>query len=256
MIKEKIGGLIDNLRGTAGVAIKDMSTGDVVSFNEEAIFPAASIIKLSILWELFKRIDGGEIDLKDEFVLEDSHKVGGFGILKELHSGLSFTIKDLACLMIVLSDNVATNILIDILGMDRINASIKKNGMKDTSLKRKMMDAEAKEKGLDNYTSPRDTSTILEKYIRSEELFRSSRDTIIDILKRQQCNNKLPVYMPPEKVLAHKTGDLPGTEHDAGILYAGREPIIIVVMTKDLSDNQEGIKFNQDIGKIVFDHFE
>ncbi|QSQ08468.1 Extended-spectrum beta-lactamase PER-1 [Koleobacter methoxysyntrophicus] len=255
MFKSELKSIIEGVRGTVGVIVKGLSTGDIFSYNEGVVFPAASVIKLSILWALFEEIEAGKLSLDDEITLSDQHRVGGFGILKELHSGLNLTIKDLATLMIILSDNVATNILIDIIGIERINESIKGIGMKKTSLQRKMMDVQAKQRGLDNFTTPEDTLIILENYINSNKLSQDSRQIMIDILKRQQCNNKLPEFLPEGWVLAHKTGDLPGVEHDVGILYTNRKTVIIIVMTKDLIDNREGIKLNNEIGRIVYSHF-
>jgi beta-lactamase class A len=254
---DKIKEEIDKFKGICGVIIKNENTGELLQYNEKLVFPSASIIKLSILLELFKRIENGEFSLEDRVMLKDSDKVGGFGVLKELDCNLNLTIKDLATLMIILSDNVATNKLIDILGMDSINNTVKELGMKDTVLGRKMMDEEAKKRGLDNYTSAKDTLTIFEAYLNPSkivELCPKNRDTIIDILKKQQCNNKLPFLMPKDIAFGHKTGDLPGVEHDAGILFSKTGNIIIVVLTKDLEDNAYGVQFNNNIGKIVAEY--
>lgn len=256
MLKNMIKNLIDQLDGDAGIVVKNMKTGESFMFHEDILFPSASIIKLPILWKLFKKIEAKQAALKDIILLQDQDKVGGFGILKELHSGLNLSIKDLATLMIILSDNVATNILIDLLGMEAINDSCKDMGLNATILQRKMMDAEAKKKGLDNFTSPRDILCILENFLTSEDLTNESKIEILDILKKQQCNNKLPVFIDSNVAFAHKTGDLPGVEHDAGILFLEDKPIIIVVLTKNLKDNMEGIKFNNEIGKMVYNYFK
>ena len=254
-MKEQIISEIEKLKGNCGVIVKNVNTGEYFGYNEEGVFPSASIIKLSILLELFKRIEKGETSLEDRVAIKNEDKVGGFGILKDLDSNLNVTMKDLATLMIVLSDNVATNILIDILGMNSINNTVKELGMKDTVLGRKMMDGQAKKRGLDNYTSPKDTLRILEYYVDSSSIVSSNdQNTIMDILKKQQCNNKLPLLMPKETIFAHKTGDLPGIEHDAGILFSKVGEIIIVVLTKDLEDNDQGVKFNNNIGKIVAEY--
>lgn len=256
-IKDKIISEIEKFEGDCGVIIKNENTGEYFGYNEEVVFPSASIIKLSILLELFKRIEKGEINLEDRIVVKDEDKVGGFGVLKDLDSNLNVTIKDLATLMIILSDNVATNILIDTLGMDSINNTVKELGMKDTVLGRKMMDGEAKKMGRDNYTSPKDTLMILECYLNSSDVLKLSSNTqnvILDILKKQQCNNKLPLLMPKEITFGHKTGDLPGVEHDAGILFSKVGNIIIVVLTKELKDNAHGVEFNNNIGKIVTEY--
>ena len=158
--------------------------------------------------------------------------------------------------MIILSDNVATNILIDALGMAKINETIRQQGFSHTSLQRKMMDGKAKEQGLDNYTTAYDVKMLLMGLEQqASTLSPASRQQFIDILKRQQCNNKLPKLLPADTSLAHKTGDLPQVEHDAGIMYIEDKPIVVVVLTKALVDNLDGVKFNNVIGKIVYDYF-
>ncbi|SKC83639.1 serine hydrolase [Maledivibacter halophilus] len=248
MLRKTIDDLIKDAEGDVSVIIKNPKENESIMINEDTVFPAASVIKLYILWELFERIEKGEFTLEQEISIEDKDKVDGFGILKELHSGIKLSVKDLATLMIVLSDNTATNMLIDLLGMDNINRTIENNKLKHTVLQRKMMDGKAKEKGLDNYTSSIDVLKILEKSLQKKE--------IIDILKRQQCNNKLPVLMGDSMELAHKTGDLPGVEHDAGILFIKEEAVFIIVLTKNLKNNIEGIKLNNNIGKAVYDYYK
>lgn len=255
MLQEGLERIISQLHGTCGIAICNLNTQEEYLHNEQDAFPAASLIKLFILLELFRRVDLQELRLEEEVLLQEEHKVSGFGILKELHAGLNLTYEDLAVLMIVLSDNVATNLLIDTFGMTAINATMQKQGYVHTSLQRKMMDGAAKSRGLDNFTSPRDILKLLLDIEAGKILSVSSRRKFIDILKRQQCNNKLPLLLPPQAVLAHKTGDLPQVEHDAGLLYIGDAAIAIVVMTKDLVDNLSGVKFNNLLGQMVYSYF-
>lgn len=251
-LTEKLAGL----NGTAGIVIANLDNEkEYFQYNEEEVFPAASIIKLTIIWRLFQEIDKGKIGLRDKVKLKADVKVGGFGILKELHNGIILNIEDLATLMIVLSDNTATNILIDLLGMERINESIKKMNLKGTFLQRKMMDLEAKKEGFDNFITPRAVYKILRAYLTADNLDPVHCEKIIDIFKRQQCNNKLPVRVPSEIEIAHKTGDLPGVEHDAGIMYINGQRIIVVVLTKELTDNKVGVKLNNQVGEMVYRYY-
>lgn len=255
MLDEKIKELIKNLNGRCSVIVHDLSGDEKVFINEEEVFPAASIIKLWILWKLYAEADKGKINLDEEIILKEDHKVGGFGILQDMHSGLNLSLRDYATLMIILSDNTATNVLIDYLGMDAINEEIKKLGMDSTSLQRKMMDTEAKARGLDNFTSARDTYNILVQILSSSEISMELRQEMINILLRQQCNNKLPLLLPPDAQFAHKTGDLPGTEHDAGIFFIGDAKIAVVVMMYGLKSNLEGIQLHNQLGNTIYQHF-
>lgn len=241
----------ENLKGNMSVIIKDFETGKSIKINENDIFPSASMIKIPIIIELFSRVTSGEIDLQERVRLKTTDKVGGFGILKEIDAGVEFTYKDLAMLMIILSDNVATNILIDKLKIENINSTIKDMNLKSTSLQRKMMDAKAKLEGRDNYTSASDLLSMFEAILTN-----NSYEKILDIMTRQQCNNKLPYLIDEDFKFAHKTGDLPGVEHDGGIMFIKNKHIIVIVLTKNLDDNDDGIKLNNYIGKCVYEYYK
>ena len=157
-----------------GIIIKSLESEFFLKVGNMEAYPAASLIKLPILYELFNN-SKYNLDEKIEITLKD--KVGGFGIIQYLHNNVKLSLRDLAILMIILSDNTATNILIDICGMDNINFTLKKLGLKDTKLRRKMMDLKSKNMGLDNYTSPYDMIKLLEVLNKNEE--------IISIMKKQ-----------------------------------------------------------------------
>lgn len=244
-LRQEVLALCAGLPGKPAVLIEDLHTGETIRVNENERFPSASLIKLPILLRLFQMADEKKVDLTQRVTITEECRAEGFGILKELGDGLSPTWRDLAVLMIVLSDNIATNLLIDFLGMDGIGQEIAKLGLTGTVLQRRMMDAEAKKRGLDNYTTAADIGVILKK------IERGGNQEPLSILLRQQCNQKLPALMTEDVKIAHKTGDLPGTEHDAGIIYIGPHKILAVVLTKELSDNLKGIQLNQEIGRLI-----
>lgn len=248
-LKTNILSLVEQFNGTAGVVV--WSSGEEIAVNEREIFPAASLIKLPILWELYARFQARNLRPNDEIILDEKTKVGGFGILKELHAGLALTLRDLAMLMIVLSDNTATNILIDLLGMDSVNRSCRRLGMEDTVLRRVMMDYESAKLGRDNLTTPRDVALFFRRLLEDSSMEEAFRKDMVDILLRQQCNNKLPFSLPPELPFAHKTGDIAGAEHDGGILFVDNVPVVAVVLTKELEDNKTGIEFHHKVGRFL-----
>ena len=171
-----------------------------------------------------------------------------------MDNGLEPSIHDLATLMITISDNVATSMLIDELGMDKINNKAVTLGLNDTKMIHKTYGAIQK-KGFNNTSSPNDVALLLEQYITSDFLSHESREIILDILRKQQLNNKLAKLLPAEFQLAHKTGDLPGIEHDAGIFEFKDRKIIAVVLTNELSDNDEGVVLCNKIGKLIYDTY-
>lgn len=277
-LADKVLAMTSGLDGTVGLVIKDLEEGSEVVHHDHTRFSAASIIKIPILWELFRQIEGGMVSLDETVMLTGPEKVGGTGILKELHDGLELTVKDLATLMIIVSDNTATNLIIDRLGMERINATMTGLGLKESSLQRKMMDFEAKKAGRDNFVSARDVARVLEYMASGRGLRKELCEQAIDIMLRQQLNNKLPrglllcpnchravkdypqcpwCYLdlrknpPPGARLAHKTGDLAGVEHDAGVLFLPGRTVVIVVLTSDLKNNEDGIRFIGDVAAEV-----
>ncbi|OFL79122.1 MULTISPECIES: serine hydrolase [Fusobacterium] len=223
-----------------GIIIKSLESEFFLKVGNMEAYPAASLIKLPILYELFNN-SKYNLDEKIEITLKD--KVGGFGIIQYLHNNVKLSLRDLAILMIILSDNTATNILIDICGMDNINFTLKKLGLKDTKLRRKMMDLKSKNMGLDNYTSPYDMVKLLEVLNKNEE--------IISIMKKQLCNNKISHFIEKKIDFAHKTGDLPQIEHDVGIFDIEDKKIIVVVMTKNF-ENRDEIELNNKVGEFIY----
>jgi len=197
--------------------------------------PAASIVKVPVLIELFARADKGQLSLDGTLTLKAPDKVGGAGVLLELHDGLPLTLRDLAILMTVVSDNTASNMLIDRLGMDAINRRIETIGMPQTVLGRKfMIDPNALH--AKNFTSARDMAHMFARLLRGELLGPSATEEVIGILKRQQYREKLPLLLPEDLPVAHKTGEISGTRHDAGLVLLPGRPYAICCMTWDLQD--------------------
>ena len=237
-MREKIEKIVSNYHGVTGVIIQ-YRDGERVSINEDTVFPSASLIKLFITFAIEKNL------YNEKIIIDENKKVQGCGVLKILTSKLELSIRDLITLMLCFSDNTATNILIDFIGKDNINEKIQAAGFKGTLLGRKMMDSLAKERGEDNYTTPRDVEKVLNLLCQDNE--------IVNILKKQGYNNKINLYFTREERIefAHKTGELKSVEHDAGRVYFDDDWVDIIVMTKDLLDNGDGIKINNSIGEEV-----
>ena len=176
------------------------------------------MIKLLILAELMKKVSENNFSLSDTITITNFMKTEGDGVLKELNAGHHFTLKELATLMIIVSDNQATNILIDFLGMENINFLGKELGLRETFLERRMMDAEASKNGYDNYTSADDLSLLLKLIYQEKLINKETSQLMLDILLRQQQGERLQRYLPPDIKIAHKCGDLDNLENDGGII--------------------------------------
>ncbi|AFY89360.1 beta-lactamase [Chroococcidiopsis thermalis PCC 7203] len=242
--------LVANFQGTTGIIIKTLDSGSCFQFNPNLVFPAASLIELPILWEFFHQCATGSLDLAEEIELQSEDMVIGFGILRQLKPGLKLCLYDLAVLMTVVSDNTATNLLIDKLGIDNINDSIQRIGLTHTILQYKMYDSISTSQ--DNLTTPSDMLRMLEAFIQDKHLLSKYGDEPLKILEGQQCKNKLHLGIPKGARLANKTGETLGTEHDIGVLLGREETVIIVVMTTGLSENYQGIELCRDVARLVY----
>jgi beta-lactamase class A len=255
-LKEKIHEELKGLQGRIGLAIEIEDAGNFY-INSEEVFQSASLIKIPILISVLLANKNGEIDLEQQIINSKENKVGGSGILQALSDNLSLTVKDLMTLMISVSDNTATNILIDLLGMDAINAKIKEIGLEQTKLNRKMMDFTAIEKGKDNYTSPIEMVYCMELLnVLNDVIGIKNMPVIYETLRYQQFRDKLPAMMDLEKLIVlNKTGELPNVEHDCAIIhYRGRKGYAAVLMD-GLVDQNAAKQIIRRIGKHISDFF-
>lgn len=253
--KKEIEKIISQVEGSVCINFYDLNKNNVFSINGDKKVLSASMIKLLILAELMKKISENKFSLSDTIMIVDSMKTGGDGVLKELNTGHHFTLKELATLMIVVSDNQATNILIDFLGMENINQLGKELRLKKTFLGRKMMDIEAGKKGYDNYTCADDISSLLKLIYQEKLINEEASQLMLDILLRQQQGERLQRYLPSDIKIAHKCGDLDNLENDGGIIWVGNKAYILVVLTSGMPN----LQCKQIIGKIskfVYDKME
>lgn len=241
---------IANLAGTAGIILYDQESGDEAAWNPDEVFLAASLIKLPILWHFFREAGAGRLDPDEPMTLAAADMTPGFGVLRSLQPGLVLRLRDLASLMIVVSDNTATNLLIDRLGIEPINGAIRDLGLAQTVLMRKMYDY--RDPAKNNYTSPRDMVRMLQALAAGEGLQPAYQAEAMQMLLGQQCRNKLPSGLPRSARLAHKTGDQSQVEHDAGIFFGAQRTLVVVVMTKDLARNVDGVSLCRQVGEIAY----
>ena len=242
--------VLDYLEGEVGLYLEDVTVGDKLAVNPNQIFPSASIIKIPVLAALFKAAAEGKVDLNAKTTLKAENRVGGGGVLTELSIKLRPTVLDLATLMIIVSDNAATNELIDL--VDQVNDLVRKLGLKQTVLQRKMMDRTAAKEGRDNFTSAQDMGLLLQLLAKGQVVNEEASTKIIDIMKKQQLRNKLPSQLPREVIVAHKTGDLDFLEHDVGIFFLPERTYILAILTDKLSSNAAGAQAIADVSQIVY----
>ncbi|WP_411552771.1 serine hydrolase [Paenibacillus lautus] len=213
------------------VGIQDLSGtygGGKVQVGSSDVYYAASTIKIAIVTALMQDIEAGKYALEQTIQVQPEQVVGGAGSLKDGKFPLDITIESLARLMITQSDNTATNALIDLLGFERINAFIEKQGFETMQLGRKMM-TPAKSPAADNYVDGEELLTLLERIYAGEILTAKSRDQILAWMKAQEVKTKFGAALPG-KPIAHKTGELGDVSHDIGyFLVPGREAAVTVL---------------------------
>ncbi|MBE9010955.1 serine hydrolase [Pseudanabaenaceae cyanobacterium LEGE 13415] len=242
--------LIANFPGTPGIVVKTLGQEQCFRFNAELLFPAASLIKLPILWEFFYQCATGRIDPTEEIELRDEDIAIGFGVLRQLKPGLKLRLHDLAVLMTVISDNTAANLLIDRLGMENINTSIQNLGLMHTKLQHKLHDSS--DLNQDNFTTPTDMARMLESFVQQQSLLGEYKHEPLKLLEGQHCKNKLHLGVPKGTRLANKTGEALWLEHDVGVLFGQREAAVIVVMTTGLVENYQGIELCREVARLVY----
>jgi len=198
---------------------------------DEAI-TAASTIKVPILAAALEEVNAGRLDLTQSAVIPPQ-RAGGSGVLQALPYLDTLTLADLLTLMIIVSDNAATNVVIDLIGMERVNQFCVGAGLNGTVLRRKMMDADAIRLGLENTTTARDQATLLDAIAWRDLLPAPLRAFALQALERQQLNDGLPSLLPEEVIVAHKGGLLPGVRHDVGIITGtnARQAVVAVLLS-------------------------
>lgn len=194
-VLEEVRRLAAGFSGTLGLWARSLDTGEVVEWQATEVFPAASTIKLPILYEVFRQVDGGRLRLTDTRTLAADDQVGGSGILKDLTPGIALTIKDLTTLMIVVSDNTATNMLIDLVGLDAVNTSCARLGLADTRLEFKMQRAPEGAPAR-NRSTPADLGRLMALIARGEVLTAQACADMLAILDRQHFTDNITRGLP------------------------------------------------------------
>lgn len=249
--------LEQNWRRTGGilsVSFMDLAAEQAWAWQSRPL-RAASLIKLFIMVEAFRQIEAGRLSVEESLTFCEADRVGGAGSLQQMPSGSRLKLLDLVELMITESDNIATNLLMERLEAERINRCILSLGCTDTRLQRKMMDFAAAANGRENTTSVTDVVKVLSEIYRNRCATADSCRQMQEILARQTDRCKLPLLLPPDTLCRHKTGELPGAEHDAGIVETPRGHYAIAVMTDELADNAAGTELVAQISRFVYDEY-
>ncbi len=221
------------------VLLNEVAPTELVSIAPEQRFPAASLAKIPILVEVARQVEFGMLAWDTRYAIANEAYAASSGVLADLDANLHPTLRDLAYLMITISDNTASNVLLDIVGTEAVNVTMHQLGLYETRIERHFMDNEARRAGRENWTTAGDMALLLSFFCAD---LLPGRDEMLKMLLRQNDDGTIPAYWNAETPYAHKTGELAGIVHDAGILYppypqsSAQPPYIIVVMTAEQSD--------------------
>ncbi|MGI6620678.1 MAG: serine hydrolase [Bacillota bacterium] len=204
--------------GVMGYSIRDLKTGRKAGFREDVLFPTASTIKIPILLGVAIRVHRGDLDWTQRVAVEDKDKVGGSGVLGRFAYKADIALRDLAGLMISLSDNTATNICIDLATMDLVNETMRSLGLTNTLLRRKMMDIEAARRGDENVSTPGELATLVAKIQGRGGIPGAVAEDVLSILSLPKTG-PFTMGLPEDVKRANKPGGLGNLSVDAGIIY-------------------------------------
>jgi beta-lactamase class A len=265
-LADKISQKIAGTEGTFAVAFADLKTGDTLFINAHERFHAASTMKTPVMIELYKQAEAGQFSLDDSILVKSEFASIVDGSPYEMQVsddsesvlyekiGTQLPIRALMFEMITQSSNLATNILIELVDAKKVTATMRDLGAPDIEVLRGVEDIKAFEKGMSNTTTAYDLMKIFEAIGRDEIISEAVCKEMIDVLLAQQFNDIIPVHLPDEVKVAHKTGSITGVQHDSGIVILpnGHE-YVLVLLSKDLPSREVGVELLSEISKMVYD---
>jgi beta-lactamase class A len=239
-LESQIQEIDQHLDGVMGIAIEDLTTGDHFFLHESEVFAQASSIKITVLANLYLQAGQGKLNLTDLYTVQSADLVPDSDIMNGLTPGVTrVTLSDLATMMVAVSDNSATNVLIDRVGMQNVNALLDSLGLTHTRLRRKMMDLEAAKQGRENISTPREMMQLLDAIYHGKVLNKESTADFFKMLSTGKASF-IPRDLPPDLKVANKPGELEAVRNDSGIVFVEGRPYVICVMTGYLRNERDG----------------
>ena len=261
-LQDKIADIDRHLDGTMGVAVRDLTSGDTFLLHSDDVFPQASSIKIAVLAELYdqeqrgRRGETGAARLTDLYTMRSEDLVPDSSIMGGLTPGISrITNRDLATMMVAVSDNSATNVLIDRLGMPNVERMLTSLGLKNTHLQRKMMDIAAARQGRENISTPREMMTLLDAIYRNKLFDKELTADFFKVLSTTK-DSSIPKLLPGDVTIANKPGELEAVRNDSGIIFVPNRPFILCVMTTYLRDERAGQQAISEIALAAYQYFD
>lgn len=266
-VVKKIELILTQTEGTFAVAYKDLHTGAEILLNEHELFHAASTMKTPVMAEVYRQATEGKFSLKDsiriknEFIsIFDGSK---FSITRESdsdtliydHLGEKRTIYSLMYDMIIISSNLATNLIVELVGAENVTQTMRTIGANDMQVLRGVEDTKAFEAGMNNRVTAYDLMLLFEKIDKEEIVSGEASMAMMDILLDQKFNDIIPARLPANAKVAHKTGSITGVRHDSGIVFLPEgKKYVLVLLSKDLKDEVAGIEAMARVSEVLYEY--
>ena len=267
-LKNQINRELAKNKGVFALAYRNLASGEEILINEKINFHAASTIKTPVLIEAYKHAKAGKFSINDSLIIKNEFKSIVDGSAYSLNpkddsetdlykkAGKKVKIYDLLYQMIIQSSNLATNIIIELVGAQNANKTMREMGAMDIQVLRGVEDTKAFRAGLNNTTTAYDQMLIFTKMAQGDAVDKRASDAMIDILLDQKFNDKIPAKLPKKVKVAHKTGWITGVNHDAGIVILpdGRK-YVLVLLSKELEDDKAAVKSMAKVSRMIYDYF-
>jgi len=252
-------------KGVYAVAFKDLKTGKTLFVNDQMTYHAASTMKTPVLVEVFNQVKQGKIRLTDSVLLHDNFKSIVDGSEYKLdsaddsefdlyrHVGEKRTVYQLIYQMIIVSSNLSTNLMIDLVGAKNVTATMEKMGFPNLKVLRGVEDDKAFQQGLINTVNAHDLAGLFEKIAKGKAVSKKASAEMIKILLDQKFNDVIPAQLPAGVKVAHKTGSFNTVHHDSGIVFLpdGRK-YVLVILGKEIADEAAAVKMEADVSGLVY----
>jgi len=265
-LKENVEQELSKQEGTFAIAFKDLSTGKELLINDTVTFHAASTMKTPVLVEVYKQAAEGKFSLSDSLIIKNEFKSIVDGSPFSLdpsddsetelykHIGEKKTISFLLYQMIIVSSNLSTNLIIELVNAKNVSATMQQLGTKDIHVLRGVEDGKAFAKGLNNTITAHGLMILFEKMAKGETVNPAASQAMIDILLDQKFNEIIPAELPAGMKVAHKTGSITGVQHDTGIIFLPNgKKYVLVLLSKNLKDEKAAIKAMANVSKQIYE---
>lgn len=252
---KEIRSVIDTSAALTGLMVIDLTTGETIGINENTVFPTASTIKVPLLIEICKQAGQKKFSMTDIRQVRNADVVAGSGIIQALTDPSAFSIRNLCILMISISDNTATNLLIDLVGLNSVNTTMQSLGYTQTKLQRKMIDTLASGRGQENVATPAEAAKMLQQIYKGDMIDKAVSEQVLSLLKKcVRRNSRLSKGLPAEVPIIFKDGLLNGVSTEWAIVPLTGRPYAVVMMENFKIENQPSQSMEK-VSGILYQYF-